>query len=127
MGTINLFKVDNEDRIKREGAQGLQKRYFNKTTFRHNTGDQINLLPYLTNPSGDTFSEDFRTFHGIVGEIFRIVDSRDNITANFDTDLAYKDHLKNTILEHAIQVVETDCPADLKNLLSKLFLMKKMD
>ncbi|MDM1465250.1 DNA phosphorothioation-dependent restriction protein DptG [Myroides odoratimimus] len=107
--------------LKREGAQGLQKRYFNKTTFRHNTGDQINLLPYLTNPSGDTFSEDFRTFHGIVGEIFRIVDSRDNITANFDTDLAYKDHLKNTILERAIQVVETDCPADLKNLLSKLF------
>ncbi|MDM1377707.1 MULTISPECIES: DNA phosphorothioation-dependent restriction protein DptG [Myroides] len=107
--------------LKREGAQGFEKRYFNKTTFRHNTGEQINLLPYLTNPSGDIFSEDFRTFHGIVGEIFRIIDSRNNVIVDFDTDLAYKVHLKNTILEKAVEVVETDCPSDLRNLLSKLF------
>ena len=107
--------------LKKEGPQGLEKKYSKRKIFRHSTGNQINILPYLTNPSGDIFSEDFKDFHGIVGEIFRIIGAQDNFKSDIDNDLAYKNQLKDTILDNAVKDVETDCPEDLRNLLSKLF------
>jgi DNA phosphorothioation-dependent restriction protein DptG len=62
--------------LNKEGVNGLAKRYFKNKTFSHVTGNQIKLLPFKTNPSGDTFSEDFKSFQGVVGELFRILNSK---------------------------------------------------
>ena len=71
MRTITLHKT---------GDNSLEKRYPKNKTFSHVTGNQIKLLPFKTNPSGDSFGDDFKSFQGIVGELYRLLQSKAQIT-----------------------------------------------
>lgn len=111
MKTITLHKT---------GDNSLEKRYFKNKTFSHVTGNQIKLLPFKTNPSGDSFSDDFKSFQGIVGELYRLLHSKAQIEfAN--TDTSFKTEFKTTILSNALSKVSTEYSEELKNLLSTLF------
>lgn len=106
--------------LNKDGVNGLEKRYFKNKTFSHVTGNQIKLLPFKTNPSGDTFSEDFKSFQGVVGELFRILNSKTQV--EFDKNSgSFKLELKETILKAAIDKVATEHTDEFKNMLTKLF------
>ena len=106
--------------LNKDGVNGLEKRYFKNKTFSHVTGNQIKLLPFKTNPSGDTFSEDFKSFQGVVGELFRILNSKTQV--EFDKNSgSFKLELKETILKAAIDKVATEHKEEFKNMLTKLF------
>lgn len=102
------------------GPNSLEKRYFKNKTFSHVTGNQIKLLPFKTNPSGDTFSDDFKSFQGVIGELFRIFNDKTQVELN-QTKGSFKDELKNVILTNAIDKVDTESVDEFKNMLSKLF------
>lgn len=106
--------------LNKEGNNGLEKRYFKNKTFSHVTGNQIKLLPFKTNPSGDTFSEDFKSFQGVVGELFRILNSKTQVELGKSTG-SFKLELKETILRGAINKVATEYREEFKNMLTKLF------
>lgn len=109
-----------EIELNKTGVNGLEKRYFKNKTFSHVTGNQIKLLPFKTNPSGDIFSDDFKSFQGVIGELFRIFNGKTQIELN-QTNGSFKDELKNVILTNAIDKVDTESIEAFKNMLSKLF------
>lgn len=111
MRTITLHKT---------GDNSLEKRYFKNKTFSHVTGNQIKLLPFKTNPSGDSFGDDFKSFQGIVGELYRLLHSKAQIEFT-NTDTSFKTEFKTTILNNALSKVSTENSEELKNLLSTLF------
>lgn len=106
--------------LNKAGSNSLEKRYFKNKTFSHVTGNQIRLLPFKTNPSGDTFNEDFKSFQGIIGELFRILNNKSQVELN-QTNISFKIDLKETIVKKAISKVETQNIEEFKNMLSKLF------
>lgn len=106
--------------LNKEGINGLDKRYFKNKTFSHVTGNQIKLLPFKTNPSGDTFSEDFKSFQGVIGELFRILNSKTQVELGKISG-SFKLELKETILKAAIDKVDTEYKEEFKNMLTKLF------
>lgn len=111
MRTITLHKT---------GDNSLEKRYFKNNTFSHVTGNQIKLLPFKTNPSGDSFGDDFKLFQGIVGELYRQLHSKAQVEFS-NTDTSFKTEFKTTILNNALSKVSTENNEELKNLLSTLF------
>lgn len=111
MRTITLHKT---------GDNSLEKRYFKNKTFSHVTGNQIKLLPFKTNPSGDSFGDDFKSFQGIVGELYRLLQSKAQIEFT-NTDSSFKTEFKSTILNNALSKVSTANTEEFKNLLSTLF------
>jgi DNA phosphorothioation-dependent restriction protein DptG len=106
--------------LNKDGVNGLEKRYFKNKTFSHVTGNQIKLLPFKTNPSGDTFSEDFKSFQGVIGELFRIINSKTQIELD-KTKGVFKDELKKNILENALSKADTVHKEEFKNMVTKLF------
>ncbi|AWG26502.1 DNA phosphorothioation-dependent restriction protein DptG [Flavobacterium kingsejongi] len=106
--------------LNKSGSNSLEKRYFKNKTFSHVTGNQIRLLPFKTNPSGDTFTEDFKSFQGIIGELFRILNNKSQVELK-QTDSSFKIELKEIIVKKAISKVETQNIEELKNMLSKIF------
>jgi DNA phosphorothioation-dependent restriction protein DptG len=106
--------------LNKNGVNGLEKRYFKNRTFSHVTGNQLKLLPFKTNPSGDTFSEDFKSFQGVTGELFRIFHNKSQIEL-ISSDDSFKNNLKEIILKNAIGKVETEKVEEFKNVLTKLF------
>jgi DNA phosphorothioation-dependent restriction protein DptG len=106
--------------LNKDGINGLEKRYFKNKTFSHVTGNQIKLLPFKTNPSGDTFSEDFKSFQGVIGELFRILNSKTQVELGKISG-SFKLELKETILKEAIDKVDTEHKEEFKNMLTKLF------
>jgi DNA phosphorothioation-dependent restriction protein DptG len=106
--------------LNKEGVNGLEKRYLKNKTFSHVTGNQIKLLPFKTNPSGDTFSEDFKSFQGVVGELFRILNSKTQVEFGKNSG-SFKLELKENILKAAVDRVATEYTEEFKNMLTKLF------
>src|SRR5690606_29723691 len=71
-------------------------------------------------PSGDAFIEDFKSFQGVVGEVFRILNKKNQ--AKFSENKGgSKLELKNTIINSALHKVETDHNEEFKDVLTKLF------
>jgi len=106
--------------LNKEGVNGLEKRYFKNKNFSHVTGNQIKILPFKTNPSGDNFSEDFKYFQGVVGELFRILNSKTQVELSKNNG-SFKLELKETILKAALDKVSTEQTEEFKNMLTKLF------
>ena len=106
--------------LNKDGSNSLEKRYFKNKAFSHVTGNQIRLLPFKTNPSGDTFTADFKSFQGIIGELFRILNNKSKVELNHSNS-SFKIELKENILKNAISKVETQHIEELKNMLSKIF------
>lgn len=108
--------------LKRNGANSLDSIYLSKNNqFRgHYTGNQIKLLPFKTNPSGDNFTDDFISFQGVIGELFRFFNSKQQIESDKSNGL-FKIDLKEEILKNALDKVETNSVEKLKNMLAKLF------
>ncbi|MDI5897660.1 DNA phosphorothioation-dependent restriction protein DptG [Flavobacterium yafengii] len=102
--------------LKKSGPNGLDVRY---KSFRHVTGNQIKILPFTTKFKSD-FTLEFKSFQGIIGELFRIVNKKSKIET-IDQNVYFKTELKETILENAINKVETENVEELKRMLSKLF------
>lgn len=111
MRTITLHKT---------GDNSLEKRYPKNKTFSHVTGNQIKLLPFTTKSSGDSLGDDFKSFQGIVGELYRLLQSKTQIEFT-NTDTSFKTEFKATILNNALSKVTTENTEELKNLLSTLF------
>ncbi|MET3036083.1 DNA phosphorothioation-dependent restriction protein DptG [Chryseobacterium sp. NRRL B-14859] len=112
MREIELFKG---------GIDNVKSRYVDKNnTFKHITGRQIKLLPFKTNPAGDSLGDDFKSFQGITGEIFRLSNGKAQIEFEDSKD-SFKANLKENILNSAINNVETEHTEQLKNILTQLF------
>lgn len=103
-----------------EETNGLKKRYFKNKTFSHVTGNQIKLFPFKTNPSGDSFTDDFKSFQGVIGELFRILNSKTQVDLGKNNNL-FKIDLKETILNTAIDKVATQHVEEFKHMITKLF------
>jgi DNA phosphorothioation-dependent restriction protein DptG len=108
--------------LNKEGVNGLKSRYLDKNNkFRgHYTGSQIKLLPFSTKLTGKAFDEDFKSFQGIIGELFRILNSKSLVELNKKND-SFKLDLKETILKAAIEKVDTEHLEEFKNMITKLF------
>jgi DNA phosphorothioation-dependent restriction protein DptG len=108
--------------LNKDGTNGLNSRYLDKSNkFRgHYTGNQIKLLPFSTKLSGNGFDEDFKTFQGVIGELFRILNNKSQIELNKNNG-SFKIELKETILKNATAKVDTQNTEELKNMISKLF------
>lgn len=106
--------------LNKDGENGLEKRYFKNKAFSHVTGNQIKLLPFKTNPSGDSFSDDFKSFQGVIGELFRILNSKNQVANGKNNSLSKLD-LKEKIIEAALKKVVTEHKAEFENVLNKLF------
>lgn len=108
--------------LKKNGVNSLETRYLDKNNnFKgHYTGNQIKLLPFKTNPSGDNFSEDFKSFQGIIGELFRILKNKTQVEFSKNNG-SFKKDLKNNILKNSIAKVETEKVEELKKVITKLF------
>lgn len=111
-----------EIELKKKGVNSLESIYLdNKNNFKgHYTGNQIKLLPFKTNPSGETLTEDFKSFQGVIGELFRIINNKTQVDQSKSKG-SFKIYLKETILTNAITKVETETVEEFKNLLTKLF------
>lgn len=111
-----------EIELKKKGVNSLESIYLdNKNNFKgHYTGNQIKLLPFKTNPSGETLTEDFKSFQGVIGELFRIINNKTQVDLSKSKG-SFKIYLKETILTNAITKVETENVEEFKNLLTKLF------
>lgn len=106
--------------LKKSGPNSIETRNIRKGTFKHSTGNQFKILPFKTNPSGDIYKEDFRSFQGIIGELFRRINEKSQI-ATTDSNVSYKTELKQSIITNAIEKVETENIEELNMILSSLF------
>lgn len=106
--------------LRKNGPNSIESRNIRNGSFSHNTGNQFKILPFKTNPSGEIYKDDFKSFQGIVGEIFRIINNKSQFE-NPDAKTTYKTVLRQTILERAIEKVDTENPEELKQILSNLF------
>lgn len=105
-----------------EGKDGLKSTYLNKEKWRgHITGNKYKVLPFKTKFSQNCMP-DLRSFHGIVGQCFRI--SRNQ---KFNKDLggnkkeSFNHNLRNYILKSAQNNVKTDNFDRLKDVIINLF------
>lgn len=110
------IKIDNDQ------TNGLESRYLTKDNkFRgHYTGNTIKLLPFNTKLSGGAVDEDFKSFQGIIGELFRILMKQSQIELS-EEEKDYKAELKKTILNNAESKVATENTQELRNILSALY------
>ena len=109
-----------EIELKQTGTGSLESRYIKNKSFFHSTGNQLKIFPFKTNPSGDVFTDDFKSFQGIIGELFRLSENKTQL--EFDTGgESYKTFLKSTIIESASSKVETKSTEEFKTMLSNLF------
>lgn len=108
--------------LKKSGVNSLESTYLDKSNnFKgHYTGNQIKLLPFKTNPNGDTLIEDFKSFQGVIGEIFRILNNKTQVEFSKSND-SFKIDLKETILKNAVEKVDTESIDKLETMLTKLF------
>ena len=108
--------------IHNDAVNGLEARYLNKDQkFRgHYTGNKIKLMPFNTKLSGGSFDEDFKSFQGVIGELFRTLNNKAQIELT-DSTKDFKWELKKTILGNAEAKVQTESVEELKNILSKLY------
>lgn len=106
--------------LKITGQNSLEARYIKKNALNHATGNQFKILPFKTNPSGDNFTEDFKAFQGIVGELFRLSNDK-NLSESSNEDESYKVTLKKHILKNVLENVTTENPNELKAMISSLF------
>jgi DNA phosphorothioation-dependent restriction protein DptG len=108
--------------LKQTGSGSLESNYLTKNgTFRnHSTGNQLKIFPFKTNPSGDVFIEDFKSFQGIVGELFRVSNNKEQLDFTSKEE-SYKTFLKTTIIKNAISKVETKNKEEFRSMLSNLF------
>ena len=108
--------------LKKSGVNSLESTYLDKSNnFKgHYTGNQIKILPFKTNPDGDTLIEDFKSFQGVIGELFRIINNKKQVELGRNGG-SFKLELKKSILKAAIDNVATEHTEEFKNMLSKLF------
>lgn len=109
-----------EIELKQTGLGGLESRFIKNGSFVHTTGNQFKIFPFKTNPSGDAFIEDFKSFQGIVGELFRITDKKTQLEVDTKGE-SYKTFLRNAIIDNAIKKVETKNQEEFKTMLQNLF------
>lgn len=108
--------------INNNQVNGLESKYLTKDhKFRgHYTGSKIKLLPFNTKLSGSTFDEDFKSFQGVIGELFRILNNKSQIEL-IDSEKDFKTELKKVILGNVENKVHTENIEELKNILSSLY------
>lgn len=107
--------------LKKEGNGGLEKSYFRGGTFQHNTGNSIKLFPFRTKGAEQCY-EEFRLFHGVVGEVFRICTNlKYDKTFTSDKDSSFNTKLKSFILDKAHEKVRTENKEELKDAILNLF------
>lgn len=102
------------------GPNGIKSRYIQNGSVVHKTSNQLKIFPFKTNPSGDVFIEDFKSFQGVIGELFRISENKTQLQVDTKGE-SYKTYLKTTIIEKALEKVETKNKQEFKSMLSNLF------
>jgi len=109
-----------EIELKQTGSGGLETRFIKNGSFVHTTGNQFKIFPFKTNPSGDAFMEDFKSFQGIIGELFRLTDKKTQLEVDTKGE-SYKTFLRTSIIVNAIKKVETKNQEEFKTMLQNLF------
>ena len=106
--------------LKKSGSNSIESRHIKKNAFIHTTGNQIKIFPFKTNPSGDTFSFDFKSFQGVIGELFRFTNNKKQLDST-NPDESYKTFLKQEIITNAVGKVETENIEEFTTMISNLF------
>ena len=108
--------------INNDPVNGLESKYLTRDRkFRgHYTGNKIKLLPFNTKLSGSALDEDFKSFQGVIGDLFRILNNKSQIDLS-DSEKDFKTELKKVILGNAERKVHTENIDELKNILSSLY------
>lgn len=107
--------------LNKEGEGGLEKSFMRGGSFQYNTGKSIMIFPFRTKGAQECY-EEFRLFHGVVGEVFRISSNLkfDNHFTS-DKDSSFNSKLKNHVLNNAIEIVRTENKDELKDTILSLF------
>lgn len=105
--------------LHKEGKSSLKERLLKTGTFKHLTGFQINLFPFKTNIDGKTFKADFISFEGIMGEVVRIAQQKELHKPKEKE--SYPTILKNTVIQNALQKVDTKAKLQLEDILTNIY------
>lgn len=105
--------------LHKEGKSGLKGRLLKTNAFQHHTGYQINVFPFKTQPGGHVFKADFVSFQGIMGEVIRLSQKKELDKPKENE--SYKTALKSTILENALQKVDTNEKLQLEDILTNIY------
>lgn len=109
-----------EIKLIQTGLGSLESRFIKNGSFKHATGNQFKIFPFKTNPSGKDFIEDFKSFQGVVGELFRLTDNKTQLEVDTKGE-SFKTFLKTSIIDKAIKKVETKNQEEFKTMLQNLF------
>lgn len=99
----------------------IEKAYVSGSTFKHPTGNTIKLFPFRTK-GAEKCGEEFRLFHGVVGECFRIAKG-EKFDKKFNSDKAatFNTKLKTHVIEEAKAKVYTEYDVQFEDILKSLF------
>lgn len=102
----------------------IELRLEQKGSYAHKPGKQIKVFPFVSNPGAKDLKEDFRSFQGVVGEIFRMYQNK-RLIRHLESNDTFNEKLKHIVLQNALSKVETDIPKDLQRILTDLFFDEK--
>jgi DNA phosphorothioation-dependent restriction protein DptG len=103
----------------KDGNTGMKGRLVKSNGFQHHTGYHMNVFPFKTAPGGHVFKADFVSFQGILGEAIRLSQKKE-LDGTKDIE-SYKATLKSTILENALQKVDTKEKDQLEDILTRIY------
>ncbi|MBZ9631390.1 DNA phosphorothioation-dependent restriction protein DptG [Salegentibacter sp. LM13S] len=108
--------------IEMEGIDGLISTYINKDKWRgHLTGNKFKILPFKTKFSQNCMP-DLRSFHGVVGECFRISrDEKFSKELNGNKKESFNHNLRDFIIDNVQKEVNTKHFDRLKDVIINLF------
>lgn len=108
--------------LRKEGENGLKKAFIRGEKFYHNSGKILKLFPFDGRTKSDVFNNELRSFHGVVGESFRICSGKKIDKAfSSDKESSYNTKLKAYVIDQAINSVRTENRDELKDAIVNLF------
>lgn len=101
----------------------IEVKFKETKSYKHHTGKEIKVFPFVSNVNANNLEEDLKSFEGVVGSIFRYLNSKKQVKGLDKNDSEVS--LKKSILENALSKVETSESQDLKRILSNLYFDDK--
>jgi len=112
-----MMKVE----LAREGEQGFENVYAKNGSWKHTTGTSIKILHFNTKFKSSLLP-DLATFHGVVGECFRISKQKGfDKEFSSDKETSFKKKIRNHIIDVIQSKVTTEKKDEFKDIVIKLF------
>lgn len=99
---------------------GLKSDFIKAGSFAFTSGNKIQLFPFNTSSSSEK-KEELKNFHGIVGELFRVVQGQGFPDEFLNKKTSFRIKLKDHILDTALNKVKSEHKAELEAIIYNLF------